>query len=811
MPKARALLVTQYYPPELVGSAPFCGDLAEWLAQGGWKTTVLTGLPHYPGAEVFPSYRHGARRRERINGVDIERLGTWVPRRRSALARLASELWFFINGCRALASRRVLRHGLVFSLCPSVLAVLLGTIACHRRGRHVALVHDIQSGLAHGLNMVRSRRLLRLMQLYEGKILNRVDLILVLTEEMREHLRRIGVTAAIEIVPIWADADRIAPVADMPGKSVRVVYSGSFGRKQNLDQIAALAEELQRRSADIEVLLRGGGAEFDALRAKIAATAPRNVRFADLCPAEDLFAGMSGADIHLVVQSPAAAAFAIPSKIYNIMAAGLPCIAPADAESALGRLQRESQGFLRVPPDDPSALLKAVLRLAEDPALRRELGRNGRRYIEANCGKARILPRLVDTACRAGERKAPSRGRDVLVFEPIADGHPQEWLCHIARCARLASAEAMLWLVVAPELYASLAAELRGGAGERIRLLPLTRHEAKACRHRWPAISSFARWWIARRYLARTGAVSAHFLELDLLSLPLALGMRLGGRRISGILFRPSSHYRFLGSYDPTWRERLRDLRKEALYRRMLANRSLAAVLTIDPYFAPYARRFYANGAKIHALRDPAHPRIVISAAECRLAGMIPPRRLCFLMFGHLTERKGTLKLLDALYLLPEEIAARAAVMLVGTVDPTIREALARKSSALQAGRTSLFFCLDDRRVGAGELEALMRRADVVLAPYQRFVGSSGVMMWAARCATPILTQDFGVLGRLARDHGLGMTVDCKSPAALARGIARFVTEGPSSLIDRRSAAAFAASHSPEEFAEAVLASAASP
>src|SRR5579863_3813214 len=107
-----AIVVTQHYSPELVGSAPFCADLAEWLAQSGMPTTVLTAWPHYPDVEAFPGYRNGACRREIIGGVEVERVGMWVPRRRSPLARIASELTFFLRGCTALLTRRIARRQL---------------------------------------------------------------------------------------------------------------------------------------------------------------------------------------------------------------------------------------------------------------------------------------------------------------------------------------------------------------------------------------------------------------------------------------------------------------------------------------------------------------------------------------------------------------------------------------------------------------------------------------------------------------------------------------------------------------------------
>jgi colanic acid biosynthesis glycosyl transferase WcaI len=807
MRKNKALFITQYYRPELVGSAPFCGDLAEWLRGAGWEITVLTGLPNYPDGKVFEPYRRGAGRRECINGVGVERLAVWVPKRRFALARIASEVWFLIQGWWAIASRRVRPHRLVVSLCPSILAVLLGSLARHPTGRHVAIVHDIQSGLAQGLNMIRASWLLRVMRWCERGIFNRVDLIVVLTDEMKEYLRQLGVVAAIEIVSIWADTERIQPVPDVEDESARLVYSGSFGRKQNLEQIVALAADIKHRAPEMEILLRGRGAEFEALRTQATAKGLRNIRFSDLVAADRLFADMSSADIHLVVHDPSAASFAIPSKIYNIMAAGLPCVAQAQPETALGRLQRESNGFLCVRAGDPQALAGAALRLAGDIALRRELGRNGRRYVERNCAKEIVLDRLLARAEGLSLRHSVSQAESTLIFEPEAEGHSDEWLRHLIRYAQARAENGIVWIVMAPGLYDNLAVALRRVAGDQVRLLPLTRREARLCCHQWLSVSSFARWWIARRYLSRTHARAVHFLSLDLLSLPLALGLPMKRRSVSGTLFRPSTHYRFLGPYDPDWRERLRDARKNILYRLMLSNRSLSTALTLDPYFARYAARFYRNGAKIRPVADPAKHPETVSCDVAPLAAKIPPHRVFFLLFGHLTERKGTLKLLDALQLIPSEIAARVVVMLAGKLDPAIRHVTRYKLSRLRDARPGLSCQLEDRWVENEEIEALMGRADVVLAPYQRFVGSSGVMLWAARFGKPLLTQDFGVLGSLAREHQLGMTVDCTNPFLLADAIAQLVAKGPENFIDRALAREFIAKHSPDDFAKAVLAS----
>jgi colanic acid biosynthesis glycosyl transferase WcaI len=211
MATAEALLITQYYRPEPIGSGPYCGELAEWIRQSGRNVTVLTSFPHYPTPKIF-SAPDASPEREVINGVGVQRLNNWIPRRATALRRITSEGHFLLLGALAILTRRTRRQHLIVSLCPSILAVALGTIAKSRDGHHVALVHDIQSGLASGLGMVRSQALLRVMRWCERTILNRVDRVVVLSREMEAQLRAIGVRRPIDVVPIWVDADYIRPV-----------------------------------------------------------------------------------------------------------------------------------------------------------------------------------------------------------------------------------------------------------------------------------------------------------------------------------------------------------------------------------------------------------------------------------------------------------------------------------------------------------------------------------------------------------------------------------------------------------------------
>lgn len=399
----------------------------------------------------------------------------------------------------------------------------------------------------------------------------------------------------------------------------------------------------------------------------------------------------------------------------------------------------------------------------------------------------------------------PAAERRLVILEPDTEGHPREWLRHLIGFTAGMGAGYRVWIVVAPDVYKDLASELATQSTERVRILPLTDVERKLCTHRWLVVSGFARWWTMRRYLRLVGAEAGHFLSIDHVSLPLALGFRAAGRRLGGILFRPSVHYPALGSRRTRWREWVRDARKTVLYQLMLLNDAVQVVLTLDPYFPPYAARRYIHGDKVRAVPDPAHPSVNETADESRLAELPPAGRMVFLLFGYLTERKGVLALIQALRVLSPDVATKVAVVMAGKVEPAIRADVQELCRRIAVEQPHLWLHLEDRRVSSGELDALVRRSDVVLAPYQRFVGSSGVLLWAARLGKPVLTQDFGLLGRLASDYQLGLATDCDDPAALAAAIGDFVRSGARTFISEPAARDFVCSRTPQRFAETVF------
>ena len=91
--KKGILIISQYFYPENFR----INDIAKELVKRGYKVTVLTGIPNYPGGQFYEGYDYRHRRQENWNGVHIIRIP--LIARGSGSVRLAiNYLSFVVSG-----------------------------------------------------------------------------------------------------------------------------------------------------------------------------------------------------------------------------------------------------------------------------------------------------------------------------------------------------------------------------------------------------------------------------------------------------------------------------------------------------------------------------------------------------------------------------------------------------------------------------------------------------------------------------------------------------------------------------------------
>lgn len=413
---ARVLCITMHYAPEELGTAPVITPLVERLAKKAPIAEVITARPYYPDKWVRPDYAKGQHDNESVNGVQVRRCATRPPRSSSFIDRLINESLFCwgILLCRLTGRAKPARH--VIAVCPTVLSVFMAPLFRARHGRLIAIVHDIQSGVGQTLGYGKDSAVIRLLRVAERVAFNRADELVVLSEDMKNSLKSIGVKRRIHVLPPQVDCQLIVPQQEPRSTTPMLLYSGNLGHKQGLSQLLDLAECLERRHRNFELVIRGEGSEGAKLSEQIAQRGLRHVSIQPLIPRQGLSDGLAQGIVHLVPQLPQGAASALPSKMFSIMAAGRPFVCTANPDSLLAHFSAETGCCLCAAPFDAEAFADAVESLLDDPQERHAMGQRGRAYAETHASAEIVLESL----CRI--ILDPPDATDSLIQVPTQSG-----------------------------------------------------------------------------------------------------------------------------------------------------------------------------------------------------------------------------------------------------------------------------------------------------------------------------------------------------------------------------------------------------
>jgi len=395
----KVLIVTQYFWPENFR----INDLAQGLTMIGHHVTVLTGKPNYPSGKFFDGYSFCGRNREMFARVEVIRVPL-VARGEGGSIRLALNFLSFALFASLLGPLRCRGFfDVVFVYEPSPVTVGLPGLVMKffKKAPILFWVQDLWPESLSATGAVRSSLVLDFVEAVVRLIYKGSDRILVQSRAFSEPIRKLGVNEdRIHYFPNSAEdfyrpmsGGDLAHIGGLPN-GFRVMFAGNIGTAQSFETILSAAETL-REHREIHWIILGDGRQARWVQEEVV---KRNlsqcVHLLGRYPMESMPEWFARAEVLLVsLRKDPIFALTIPSKIQSYMACGRPILASLEGEGA--RIVEEAQAGIVVPPEDASALAKAVLQLSlMRPSERETLGQNGRRYFLQEFDRDTLLVRL---------------------------------------------------------------------------------------------------------------------------------------------------------------------------------------------------------------------------------------------------------------------------------------------------------------------------------------------------------------------------------------------------------------------------------
>ncbi|QWV91869.1 glycosyltransferase family 4 protein [Geomonas oryzisoli] len=233
-----------------------------------------------------------------------------------------------------------------------------------------------------------------------GEVLDRfflglADGVVVISNYLRKlYGKKVALSVPLCLIPISAKCEAQGVGEREPGP-MRIVYAGSFARKDGIEQLLDAFEKVQEKKGNCTLMLCGTGASVKLYQPRIAANPA--IQYIGYLENSAFYRFLQGADVLCVTRTGSTYANAgFPFKLGEYLATGNPVIV-----SDVGDVRRylsHMEDAIIVEPGNVTAIAGALEYCLDHPETAAKIGRSGadkcRRYFDP-AANGRLLLQLI--------------------------------------------------------------------------------------------------------------------------------------------------------------------------------------------------------------------------------------------------------------------------------------------------------------------------------------------------------------------------------------------------------------------------------
>ena len=395
----RILVLCPHFEPDTAPTGTVMTRIVDELAALGHELHVVTSLPWYRRHRIEPGWAGRWIRTEPTGWGSVTRVHPFPgDDKRNLVRRAAGFLGFSVlSGCAGVRAGGWFRRAdIVLAMSPPLTLGLTGwLVALTHRARLVFNIQDVFPDAAIRTGAITDRRLIAVAEWLERLSYHRARAVTVLSEDLRANLAakvRPQHRDRIHVIPNFVDTELLRPGDRMTryraelgiGDGPVVLYAGNVGFSQSLELVVDAA----RACPDITFVINGDGAARPELEA--AAGTLTNLHFVGYQPIERLAEVLATGDVHVVALRAGLGDVSVPSKTYSSLAAARPVVASIDPDTEIPRLLAAAGGGVSVAPGDPTAFIRAIRGVVDEPLRALRYGESGRRWVVAEASPAAV-------------------------------------------------------------------------------------------------------------------------------------------------------------------------------------------------------------------------------------------------------------------------------------------------------------------------------------------------------------------------------------------------------------------------------------
>ena len=360
-------IITELYYPENNQTGYYLTHIAEGLTEN-FDVKIICSQPSYAQRGVI------APKHEIHNNVEIFRVWNTTLDKNVILFRLINML---TNGWSVFANAilKIKRSDEVLTVSVPPSLPFVSAFAAKLKGVDYSVI--IQDKYPEVLFAVKKFRpdtlIMKLARRFNTWLYSNAHKIIVMGRDMEEVVRaqlpsRSEDGHKIEVIPNWAALEEVEPRPRHGNEMLRelglldkfvFLYAGNMGHPQDVESIIECAHVLADHER-IRFLFVGDGVKRKWIEGEVKRKNLRNVHLVDYMPREKQTLFLNACDVGLVSLVSNMYGLAMPSRTYNLLAAGKPILALTDKDSEVERVILEDKVGWITEPQNPKKLAETI-------------------------------------------------------------------------------------------------------------------------------------------------------------------------------------------------------------------------------------------------------------------------------------------------------------------------------------------------------------------------------------------------------------------------------------------------------------------
>jgi glycosyltransferase involved in cell wall biosynthesis len=393
----RFLILTQYYPPETGAPQNRLSGLARELKAAGHEVSILTAMPNYPAMEIHERYKGKKYVRDQFEDIDVHRSWIYVSKNRSVISRLLNYFSFTFSSMFYAGRIKGNFDYLMVESPPLFLGISAWWISKRKRAKMVFNVSDLWPESAEKLGVITNRTFLKMATLLEEWLYKKAFMVTGQTQGIVADIKKRFPNKTVHWLPNGVDESifsfqrtvDVRKQLQFSEDDFLIMYGGIIGLAQGLDVILDAAKLIPAESK-ITYLLLGDGPEKKRLQQRVIDEQITRVKFLELVSREVVPSYVDAVDVAVIpLKKMDLFLGAIPSKIFENLALGKPLLLSVDGE-ARKLFVDEGKAALYIEPENSQMLAEKSLLLEANRDMVREMGNNGKAYVQSNFMRKKI-------------------------------------------------------------------------------------------------------------------------------------------------------------------------------------------------------------------------------------------------------------------------------------------------------------------------------------------------------------------------------------------------------------------------------------